>query len=59
MRVKLFSKKQKRIERLRKQFLEHRDDMAYWYRQGDYENYLISAKRASVIRQQMLALKGR
>lgn len=57
MQVKLFGKKHKQIDRLRKQYTEQLEDMAYWHRQGDWENYMISAKRASIIKQEILAVR--
>lgn len=59
MRVKLFGKRHRKVERLRLQLREIVSDMAYWYAVNDYENYLICAKRASIVNQRILALRGR
>lgn len=53
----LSKKKRERIEHLQREYLDHRDDMAYWHILEDYENYMIAAKRASRVKQEILAIR--
>ncbi len=52
------SKKRKKIENLKKVLQEHKDDCAYWFCEGNAEQYNICHARAALTARKIHRLRG-